>query len=428
MASTNNNTPLRALVLAPIGRDGQLICSVLSESQITALQVNSMETLCEGIGAGTGVAVLTDETLTATGTAFLVQALTRQPAWSDLPLIVLASRAETGARADTAVRIDTAMADAMRPLGHVVILERPLRIATLISAVRAALRSRKRQYEMRNHLKELRIAEQEIRRTNEHLQLARDEAMQANKAKSIFLANMSHELRTPLNAIIGYAEMLVEELEENDQRTMAEDAEKIRFAGKHLLSVISDILDLSKIEAGRLELHLEMFDIGELLQETVTVVKPMAEKTSNTIRLNCNVGAHNVWADRTRLAQIVFNLLSNAAKFTEDGTIELTCSHCPDRSGWIEIRVKDSGIGMTEQQLGRLFEKFQQFDTDASRRFGGTGLGLYISRALCRMMGGDIQVKSEPGHGTEFTMHLPTLQSMLNHNHAGGITMRSLLN
>ena len=233
-------------------------------------------------------------------------------------------------------------------------------------------------------------------------------AEEANSAKSQFLANMSHELRTPLNAIIGYSEMLVEEVEEIGHAELAPDLEKIRSAGRHLLALINDILDLSKIEAGKTDLYLEEFDIGAMLADVATTVRPLVEKNGNALVIQAHAPGR-MRADLTKVRQMLLNLLSNSAKFTDRGTITVQVERTPGVGAPDEIlmRVKDSGIGMTPAQLARLFEAFSQAEASTSRKYGGTGLGLAISRRFARMMGGDIDVSSEPGTGSTFTIRLP---------------------
>ncbi|MDT8436219.1 MAG: response regulator, partial [Gemmatimonadota bacterium] len=239
---------------------------------------------------------------------------------------------------------------------------------------------------------------------------ARRDAEAASRAKSQFLASMSHELRTPLNAIIGYSEILQEDAEETGQEGFVPDLQKIHSAGRHLLALINDILDLSKIEAGRMELHVETFEAGELLEQVATTVRPLIEKNGNRLTI---VGADRlgtIRSDSTRLRQVLLNLLSNAAKFTSEGTVALEAERDtpPDGPGeWISVAVRDSGIGMTDEQLERLFEAFSQADSSIAKRYGGTGLGLAISRRFCRLMGGDIYVDSAPGAGSTFTVRLP---------------------
>jgi PAS domain S-box-containing protein len=239
---------------------------------------------------------------------------------------------------------------------------------------------------------------------------ARREAEAANSAKSQFLANVSHELRTPLNAIIGYSEMVQEEVVELGQPALAADLTKIQSAGRHLLALINDILDLSKIEAGKMDLYLETFDIGTLAHEVATTVRPLVEKNANRLLLDVPQQPLMMHADLTKVRQMLLNLLSNACKFTERGTITLTLHRERETTGHgdaVMVSVSDTGIGMTAKQMGRLFEAFAQAEASTTSRYGGTGLGLAITRRFSQMMGGDVTVESQPGQGSTFTVRLP---------------------
>jgi signal transduction histidine kinase len=227
----------------------------------------------------------------------------------------------------------------------------------------------------------------------------------ASQHKSQFLANMSHELRTPLNAIIGYSEMLQEEAEDLDADAFLPDLQRINGAGKDLLGLINDILDLSKIEAGRMDLFVETFEVGGLVRDVESIVRPLVEKNANTLIITCSDDIGKIRADQTKVRQALFNLLSNASKFTDHGTIRLTVEW--ERDDWISFAVSDTGIGMTEEQLGRLFEAFSQAEASTRSTYGGTGLGLAISRHFCRLMGGDLTVTSVYGQGSTFTVRLP---------------------
>jgi len=239
------------------------------------------------------------------------------------------------------------------------------------------------------------------------LQDANAQLAEASQHKSQFLANMSHELRTPLNAIIGYSEMLQEEAEDLGEEAFLPDLQRINGAGKHLLGLINDILDLSKIEAGRMDLDLETFGLSDLIRDVEAIVQPLVEKNGNTLVVNCPDNVGGMHADQTKVRQGLFNLLSNASKFTEQGTIGLTVQREAD--DWITFAVTDTGIGMTEEQLGRLFEAFSQAEASTRSQYGGTGLGLAISRQFCRLMGGDLTVESVHGQGSTFTVRLPAV-------------------
>ncbi|MCO4745881.1 MAG: HAMP domain-containing histidine kinase [Proteobacteria bacterium] len=232
-------------------------------------------------------------------------------------------------------------------------------------------------------------------------------ALEASAAKSRFLANMSHELRTPLNAILGYSEMLVEEGDEGDFESYVEDLKRIMGAGRHLLRLINDILDLSKIESGKMELFYEEMDLSVLIGDVVDSCAPLFEVNRNALSVDMDEPLAVVEVDVTRVRQCLLNLLSNAAKFTEDGSAELRVRR---EDGRLRFEVSDTGIGLTDEQMGRLFQEFSQADSSTTRQFGGTGLGLAVSRKLARLMGGDITVKSTLGEGATFTMELPAAQ------------------
>jgi PAS domain S-box-containing protein len=283
----------------------------------------------------------------------------------------------------------------------------------------------------------------------EEFRLAKEAAEEANRAKSAFLANMSHELRTPLNAIIGYSEMLQEEAEDLGEQEFTDDLKRINSAGKQLLALISDILDLSKIEAGRMDLHLETFPIPTLIEEVVSTIGPLVEKNANTLEVYCAEDIGCMQADPTKVRQALLNILSNAAKFTEGGTIRLAVSaqaadslaerripsyqgdggFLPDKplspahpitpinspSSWIVFRVTDTGIGMTPEQVAKVFQPFTQADSSTTKRYGGTGLGLTITQKFCQMMGGEIAVDSQLGKGSTFTIRLPATVSAPQH-------------
>ena len=267
------------------------------------------------------------------------------------------------------------------------------------AAVEKKLRER-----LSQELEEAEARERELAR-------ARESAEAANRAKSTFLANMSHELRTPLNAIIGYSELLQEEVEDEGLDDLAPDLQKINAAGRHLLALINDILDLSKIEAGKIELYLETFDVQAAVRDVVTTIEPLAKKNGNRVQVETVGEIGTIHADLVRVRQCLFNLVSNACKFTDKGQVTVHIQRQPGTSGesdCIEFLITDTGIGMTRDQIAKLFQPFTQADASSTRKYGGTGLGLSITRRFAEMLGGTVTVDSEVGKGSTFTLRIPS--------------------
>jgi signal transduction histidine kinase len=261
----------------------------------------------------------------------------------------------------------------------------------------------------------------ELQKANAAAEAARELASLASQAKSSFLAGVSHELRTPLNAIIGYSEMLQEETQDLGVAQLNPDLQKINAAARHQLALVNDILDLSKIEAGKMTVFVESFDIAKLIAEVTSTIRPLVDKNANSLSVDCPSNLGLMRSDQTKVRQVLFNLLSNACKFTKRGEIQLMASRSsppgaaigqpPPLSGsgspWITFTVTDTGIGMTPDQLGKLFQAFTQADVRTQAEYGGSGLGLAISRRFCQLMGGDVTVASQSGQGSTFTVTLP---------------------
>ncbi len=246
-----------------------------------------------------------------------------------------------------------------------------------------------------------RVLEEAMREANRQRELADA----ANEAKSRFLANISHELRTPLTAILGYSDLLREDLEGGGEAETLRRVKNIHQAGSHLLSLINNLLDLAKIESGRMTVFLEEFDVGEMLAEVETALRPLAEARGNTLRVAGAAGAGRMFSDATKVRQNLLNLGGNACKFTESGEVALEVER--REGGWLEFRVRDTGIGLTAEQMARLFNPFTQGDASTTRRYGGTGLGLALVKQFSAMLGGTVGVESEMGRGSTFTMRLP---------------------
>ena len=245
-----------------------------------------------------------------------------------------------------------------------------------------------------------------LEQKNKDLLDSQKEAEAANEAKSTFLANMSHELRTPLNAIIGYSEMLIEDAEDENEDFIP-DLEKINSSGKHLLGLINEILDLSKVESGKMELFIEEFELEKILNEVVSTIKPLVDKNDNSLNLKIETKTKYISADVTKIRQILLNLLSNATKFTKEGEINILVNDNAQNSSMLDFNIADSGIGMTQEQVDKVFQPFTQADEKTTRKFGGTGLGLTITKMFSEMMGGSINLKSIVDKGTTFTVSIP---------------------
>jgi len=378
-------------VYAPTGRDGPLTVSILERWGVTARLCPRIETLCDAISEDIGVLVIAEEALSPGPRERLLRELSRQPSWSDIPLIILTGQGELSRSISVSI-------EAVATRGNAILLERPVRIATLITALRSALRARRRQFEIRNYITE-----------REHLldaeRDARAEAEEANRAKTHFLAVMSHELRTPLNAIGGYAELLELGVHGALTNPQHEAVRRIQMSERHLLGLIERVLSFARVEAGTIRFDITPVNVAELVRTAETLVEPQMRSLGLELKLRVTDEGRYVFADAEKARQILLNLLSNAMKFTPRGG-SLTIASVV-RNDRVEISVADSGVGIPPDKLESIFEPFVQIDSRLTRTHEGVGLGLAISRDLARAMGGDLTAASTLGEGACFTLTLP---------------------
>jgi signal transduction histidine kinase/CheY-like chemotaxis protein len=402
MAKANTGEELRVLVLAPVGRDAALTCAALREHGIAAEECAGVKELCGEIARGAGAVFLTKEAVTDGGAQPLSEILAAQPAWSDLPLVILTRGGAVG-NAD--------LLSSLAGLGNVTLIERPARVVTIISVVRSALRARRRQYEVRDHLDALARAKEERELLLASEQAARRLAESNSRLKDEFLATVSHELRTPLTAIIGWTQLLRRGVSEEITEHALEVIERNGAAQLHL---VEDLLDVSRIISGKLRLDVQPVDLSTVIDAALDAVRPAATAKSIELHATLDSGAGVVAGDADRLQQIVWNLLNNAVKFTpEGGRIEVRVSRA---GSGVEIAVADTGAGIEPEFLPYVFDRFRQADAKTTRTYGGLGLGLAIVRQLVELHGGTVSVASEGAQrGATFTVTLPaapaTLQS-----------------
>jgi signal transduction histidine kinase len=399
----------RAVIFAPIrASDGAVLGTLYLKAELTQADQMEFENLLRG-----SVVMFLFSVLIAFAVAYRIQGTISEPITE-----LAATARRISEERDYSVRVPLS---ATGEIGEMITSFNHM-LGTIEHRTSEMERARTAAEEAREKIHGINLQLEEINRTLEarveertrELARAVKSAEEANTAKSAFLAKMSHELRTPLNAIIGYSEILLEDAQDDGDTRTAGDLEKILTAARYLLGLINDVLDISKIEAGKMELYIETFDVPKLIQEVATTAQPLIAKKGNTLYLDVAADVGDMQADSTKVRQMLFNLLSNASKFTEKGGITLSVARDTDGQH-ILMKVSDTGIGMTKEQLGKLFKAFSQADASTASKFGGTGLGLAISRQFARMMGGNITVDSEPGVGTTFTIRMPLQVQDISH-------------
>lgn len=382
---------LRVLILAPTQRDASITGQILEREKIPFFICPSMQAVCSEMEKGAGAAIITEESILADVNNLIQDTINKQPAWSDFPLLVLTRAGEPSLEARKKTNT----------IPHITLIRRPVQVAELISTIRSCLRDRARQYEVRQYLLER-------ERQAEELIFERDNAHTANLAKSEFLANMSHEIRTPMNAIIGLSHILSLSNPLSDKQR--EYLKTLRMSADTLLALINDLLDISKIEAHSIELEKIPFSLTTLVEEMAHVFSIQANQKNIRFITDVNFPPETRFmGDPTRLRQIVLNLCSNAVKFTSQGSITFSViSDAMDEPGkhLVTLEVRDTGIGIPPDKLDTVFQKFVQADSSINRKYGGSGLGLAITKTLTEMMGGTIEVESNPGQGSVFRVKL----------------------
>ena len=378
-------------ILAPAGRDGAVAGMILSQAGFATRVCRDMASLCEAVEEDVGALLLAEEALAGAARDELLAVLEAQLSWSDIPVVVLTGEGELSQSLSPTLKI-------LATRANVTLLERPVRVATLITAMRSALRARRRQFDVRDHLAERTEAEAALRS-------ARQEAENASRAKGEFLAVMSHELRTPLNAIGGYAELMEMGLRGPITEEQRADLARIQQSQKHLLGLINQVLNYTRIETGTVQYELGDVAVAEALAAAEVFVVPQVRAKGLVYSFRTCDPSLAVRADRDKLQQILLNLLTNAIKFTNPGgEITVTCAANP---GTIAVSVADTGVGIPSEKLASIFDPFVQVDSRLTRAQDGIGLGLAISRDLARGMGGELAAESVEGVGSTFTLTLP---------------------
>jgi len=399
---TKNNREERILILAPTGRDAEITARILSEAGLTAevcqnaLEINS-ETL-----ENAGLFFVTGEALTPEATPSLIAALVEQPQWSDIPLVVLTSGGGD-------VPANAEILEMLSKTGNVTLIERPVRLMTLMSAIKSALRARRRQYDIRDYIEAEKRAAAELEKLFTSERHARSEAETANRLKDEFLATVSHELRTPLNAILGWANLL--RTGKLDGGKIQEALETVERNARSQAQIIEDLLDVSRIITGKLKLDIRPLAAAALVKSAVDSISPAAEAKDIVIKTNIADETTEIAGDSARLQQVLWNLLSNAVKFTPcGGTIEIGIKR---ENSNLVVSVGDTGSGIAPEFLPYVFDRFRQADGTTTRHFGGLGLGLAIVKHLVEQHGGSVRAESEgKGKGAVFILNLPLLSRL----------------
>jgi signal transduction histidine kinase/CheY-like chemotaxis protein len=400
MTDPDDSRDVRVLVFTPTGRDTVLAADVFAQARLSAYMCRDVEDFAVQLKAGAGVALIAEEALIPSAVRQIGSVLGAQPAWSDLPILVVTSGGET-------TQATLATLKAVEPLGNVTLLERPVRVATLFSAVHSALRARRRQYEVQDHLAQRKHAEIEREQLLALERAARAEVEAANRAKDEFLAVLSHELRTPLQPILGWVKLLRQQ--RLDDRTTGRALETIERNARTQAQIIEDLLDISRIIAGKLHVELRPTSLVPPMEAAVEAVRAAAEGKAIRITTDLDRSGIEVNGDAHRMQQVVWNLVSNAVAFTpEGGSVHVILAQEPGRA---VIVVRDSGRGIPRSFLPQMFERFRQADSTSTRRHGGLGLGLAIVRHLVELHHGTVKAESEgEGRGATFTVTLPLLE------------------
>jgi signal transduction histidine kinase/ActR/RegA family two-component response regulator len=400
MTDADENRDLRVLVFTPTGRETVLAADVFAEAGLTAYICRDVDDFTRELQTGAGVALIAEEALASAAVHRIGDVLGAQPAWSDLPILVLSSGGET-------TQATLAALKAVEPLGNVTLLERPVRVVTLVSAVHSALRARRWQYEVRDHLAERKHAEIEREQLLALERAARAEVEAANRAKDEFLAVLSHELRTPLQPILGWVKVLRQQ--RLDDRTTGRALETIERNARTQAQIIEDLLDISRIIAGKLHVELRPMSLVPAVEGAVEAVRAAAEGKGIRMTTELDRSGVEINGDAHRIQQVVWNLVSNAVAFTpEGGRVHVILHQEPGRA---VIVVRDSGRGIPRSFLPHMFERFRQADSTSTRRHGGLGLGLAIVRHLVELHHGSVKAESEgEGRGATFSVTLPLLE------------------